>query len=164
MIKTFLCLGALIISYCSFSQVDFTGSWALISKQHISGPKYGNALPTKMKITQAKDSLIFESTNMGADGKETTSRLSIAMNGMQSVSTSAVSKRKYTRWLAWSEDKKTLILTTIFSMPEKENETDFTRVESWSLSADGKELIINKKSIETRFETWEVKGVFERSE
>jgi hypothetical protein len=43
-----------------------------------------------------------------------------------------------------------------------ENEVELTRVDTWNLSADGKQLIFNRKSIETTSENWEAKGVFEK--
>jgi hypothetical protein len=142
------------------AQTNFTGSWSLKEKKHITGPEYGNALPSKLKVEQKTDSVIIESTNMGNEGKETTSRQAIAMNGKTQTINSATSKRKYVRSLAWSADKKSLILTTLFYIPENENEIDFTRIETWTL-ADGN-LSINKKSVETRSETWEVNGIFEK--
>ena len=143
-------------------QTNFSGTWVIKEKQHVTGPEYINAMAKQIKVEQAKDSLIIETVTDGGEGKDVTSRQSYALNGKPSFATSATSKRKYTKTLAWSPDKKVLTITTIFSMPENEEETDLTRVETWTLSADGKHLNVDKKSIETRSETWEVKGAFEK--
>ena len=152
-----------IMSAATFSQqTNFSGTWVIREKQHVTGPEYINAMAKQIKVEQAKDSLIIETVTDGGEGKDVTSRQSYALNGKPSFATSTISKRKYTKTLAWSPDKKVLTITTVFSMPENEKETDLTRVETWTLSADGKHLNVDKKSIETRSETWEVKGAFEK--
>ena len=141
-------------------QPKFDGTWVLKDKVQVAGPEYLNALPTQMYIIQDSDSLIIESITIGADGKDTKSRQAIALNGKPYTRTSLTSKRKYIRNLGWSVDKQSLMLTTVFYVPENENEVDFTRVEIWDIK-DG-QLQVHKKSIEGRSESWEVKSVFER--
>jgi hypothetical protein len=157
----------IIITFCVITthlvaQVNFSGKWTLKEKQHILGPEYANALQQQMTIEQNKDSLIIESISTGADNKETKSRVSVPMNGTKVYSVSPTSGRKITRSLSWSADKKMLTITTPIAQQGNENEVELTRVDTWKLSADGKQLVINRKSIETSSENWEVKGVFER--
>ena len=158
--KVFLTLLKLLLVAIAFSQTNFSGTWIFKDKQMITGPEYANALPKQIKVDQQRDSILIESISVGGNGNDVTSKQTIAMNGRESAAVSAMNKIKYTKSLAWSSDKKTLTITTIFSMPENENEVDFTRVEIWII-ANGK-LNIDKKSIETRSETWEIKGVFEK--
>ncbi len=134
--------------------------WIQQSKEHVTGPEYGNAVQTQMTVLQNKDSVVINSLNPGADGKDVAGHVSFAINGKPSSISNPTSKRKYTRSLAWSADKKSLITTIVFSMPDNENEVDFTRIETWTLSPDGKQLRLNKKSVETRSETWELNAVF----
>jgi hypothetical protein len=140
------------------AQTSFTGTWELASSEHIAGPEYSNALPKKMTIRQEKDSFYIESTSMGGDGKDVTVEISYAMDGKSVTGTNAASKRKYIRTLEWSADKKSLTLTTVIYIPENDNAEDMTRVEVWTLEEN--KLLVHKKSIETRSETWELKGVF----
>lgn len=157
----FLVIG-LLMSATSFAQTNVTGTWTLQSKEHIAGPEYANALPKQITISQQADSLVIESINIGNEGQDVSSRQAVAMNGQPVTTTSATSKRKYIKSLQWSPDKKGLVLTSIIYLPDNPNVVDLTRVETWSLSPDGKQLNINKKSIETRSESWEDKGVYDK--
>ena len=148
----------ILFSASVIAQAEFSGTWVLNEKQHISGPVYLNAMQTKMKVQQSKDSIFIEYTNASADGKDAVSTQSLALDGKAITRIGATSKRKYIRKLEWSADKNQMIMTTVFYVPENDNEIDFTRIETWSIS-DGK-LMVHKKSIETRSETWEVKGTF----
>lgn len=157
-----LLVTGLLMHAITFAQPPVSGTWALQNKQHVLGPEYANALPKQLTIRQQADSLIIESINIGGNGQEVSSRQAVAMDGKPTTNTGATSKRKYVRSLKWNADKKGLVLTTIFYVPENPSEVDFTRVETWSLSPDGRQLNIQKKSVETRSETWEVKGVYEK--
>lgn len=150
----------LCLANSTFAQINFSGTWDLQNKQHILGPEYSNALASKLTITQQADSLIIETVGVGAEGQEVKSRQSVSMDGKMQVATSAASNRQYAKSLKWSADKKNLVITTIFYMENNPSEVDFTRVETWSLSPDGQQLNIDKRSIETRSETWQVKGVY----
>lgn len=131
------------------AQTNFSGTWKLKETEYVTGPHYSNAMAEQLKVTQKADSLILESG---------TSRSAIAFNGDPTISTSASTKRKSTRSLAWSADKKSLVMTTAISLPDNPNEVDLTRVDTWTMEKGT--LTINRKSIETRSETWEAKGTY----
>ncbi|NCU05439.1 MAG: hypothetical protein GXC73_15825 [Chitinophagaceae bacterium] len=150
----------LTVTVNGFTQTLFTGHWKVKEKNHVGGPEYSNALQEEMMIDIVKDSLIVSSISTGGNGENIRSRISYSLNGSQSVNTSVTSKRKHVRSCLMSADKSMITLTTIFYMPGNENEVDFTRVEIWKMEKG--QLLINKKSIETNNDTWEVKGVFER--
>lgn len=141
---------------------NFSGTWVLKARQPIAGPTYANAVPAKMKVQQRSDSLIIEIPRTGTDGNEIIIRSSLPMNGKPVDFIDSASKRKIVKSLSWSADKSTLTLTAIIYRPENANEIDFTRVETCSLSPDGKDLYMDKKSIETQSETWQVKAEFEK--
>lgn len=141
---------------------NFSGTWVLKARQPIAGPTYANAVPAKMKVQQRSDSLIIESPRTGTDGREIIIRSSLPMNGKPVDFIDSASKRKIVKSLVWSADKRTLTLTAVIYRPENENEIDFTRVESYSLFPNGRSLYLDKKSIETQSETWQVKAEFEK--
>jgi hypothetical protein len=155
--KSFLSFIAVIVAITSFSQTDFSGTWIFKEKRHVSGPQYANELPKQIKVQQTKDSLIIENTSAGNGGVDVTNRIVFAMNGKLTMALSGNSSRK--RKLAWSEDKKSITLTTIF-YKESGDDIDLTRVETWVI--DGSQLKVNKKSIEANSENWETNGVFEK--
>lgn len=143
-------------------QTDFSGTWILVSKQHVSGPEYDNALARQIKVEQSKDSLILEITSLGPVGNDIRRRASYPMNRQHFVYSGQPANRKFDRSLNWSADKKIIMMTTIFYRPENYEEIDFTRIEEWSIS-DGK-LNVQKRSIETRSDNWEVRGFFEKQD
>jgi|GEM_PF-1245050 len=145
----------------AFAQSDLAGTWALQNKQQVSGPDYANALPKQITINKQADSLIIESVNIGAEGKDVTNKQALAINGKSVIGLSP-SQRRLIRSLKWTDDKKGLILTSIYYRLDNPTEIDFTRIEILSLSTDGKQLNIDKKSEETQSETWQVKGVYAR--
>lgn len=155
------CLFSLVFVVNGFAQQQFSGNWKTKTLTHISGPKYGNAIQSSMQVSVSSDSIIIETVTPGGGGKTTTGRQVYSLDGKAFTSTSATSKRKYIKTYALSVDKNTMTLTTVFYVPEKDNEIDFTRVETWTI--ENGQLILNKKSIETRSETWEVKAVFEKA-
>lgn len=157
----FLVIG-LLLHATAFAQNNVSGTWTLQSKQHVLGPEYANALAKQIIINQQTDSLIIETISVGAEGQELSNKQVVALDGKPLTTTSATSGRKLVRSLKWNTDKKGLVLTTVFYVAGNPNEVDFTRVETWSLSPDGKQLNIQKRSVETRSETWEVKGVYEK--
>ena len=84
------------------------------------------------------------------------------MNGKPSSAMDTESNRKIVKSIAWSADKKTATFTTAIYVPGNENEVELTRIDVWTLSPDGKQLTIQRKSVETKSENWEVKGSYEK--
>ncbi len=152
----------LVINGTVLGQTNFSGTWTLQHKQLITGPQYANALPKQLTMRQETDSLIIESVSIGAGGNDATNRQAIALNGQSTTTTNATTNRKLTRSLKWTNDKKAMVLTTVFYRPDNPTEIDFSREETWNLSPDGKQLNIDKRSVETRSETWQVKGTYNK--
>ncbi len=155
-----LALFCISLAPACFSQSIFSGSWLRKQLYPIAGPLYGNAIQAEMHIKFTQDSMIIEMTTPAPGGKTTQSRQVYLLNGKPFNTVSAVSQRKLLKTYAISPDKKSLILTTIFYSPDNDTEEDFRRVETWMM--ENGQLVINKKSIETRGESWEVKGVFDQ--
>jgi hypothetical protein len=145
----------------ALAQSDLSGTWALQNKQHVTGPQYANALPSQITVNNQADSLIIESINVGADGQEVRSKRVLPIDGKSVTATSSINQRTI-KSLKWAADKKGLILTTTFYRLDNPTEIDFTRIETWSLSPDGKQLNIDKRSEETQSETWQTKGVYSK--
>lgn len=148
-----------LVTCYATAQDQFTGTWKLKEKQNVSGPDYMNALPNAITIQPAKDSLVIETVSTDGDNKETTSRIATALNGSAVTYTSPTSGRKVARSLQWSNDKKTLTITSNISKEGDDNEIEITRVDVYTMDAQGN-LNLQRKSIETVYESWEAKGVF----
>ena len=158
--RTLLLMGAAIACAISAKTQDFSGTWVRHSKQYVTGPQYVNAAAKQMTVALKADSIVVTTVSPGENGQDFSFSQAISMNGKPSIIIGKTSKRKFSTTLALSPDKKILTLTTACSTPDNENEVDFTRIETWTLSADGKQLYMDKKSVETKSETWEVKAVF----
>ena len=147
--KTSVLAVAVLLSATAFSQTNFTGTWALKSKDYIEGPKYGNALNEEITVKQGADSI-------------STGKVTVAMSGKPTTTKSVETNRKMVKTIAWSADKKVATFTTAIYAEGSENDVELTRVDTWTLSPDGKQLTIQRKSIETKSENWEVKGTYEK--
>ena len=137
----------------------FEGVWILENKEHVRGPEYINALPTQFIFSNAKDSFVVQFIIVGADGKESRSRVANALDGTETLINTA-DHRKVKRKIQFTNESNEITITTAFFAPDNENEVDFTRVERLRL-VNG-HLHINKKSVETNSETWEVNGVYKK--
>jgi len=150
------------MSSFTFSQTNFSGIWVLKTKQQLTGPEYLNALPTKIIVTQQKDSIVIESTTIGPDGTEATIKQVIAIDGKPYYSTTQSSRRKYVRTFQWVKSNNSFLIKTVYYLPDNDNEIDFTRLDTWLLKEG--ELMIDRRSVETNSETWETVGIFKRNE
>lgn len=144
-----------------YSQINFSGSWVLVNKENLSGPEYPNALPNGLIITQKIDSFLIESVGNLKESDEI-AKIVLPLNGIMVLISGSTIKRKITKDLDLSNDKRKATIETIFYMPNDYSAIDCKRTETWELSEDGKLLNIYKISEETRRESWKVKGIFER--
>lgn len=157
--KLFAVIAFGIMSCTVAAQTNYSGTWNFKEKQSVSGPDYSNALPKQLIVAQNKDSLIVTTVSMGAGGEDMSHRQALPMNG-KTISVKA--GRKFDTHLSWSADKKTLTITTAISKADNADEVELTRVDAWTVSADGKELTFDRKSIETVSENWESKGIYSK--
>lgn len=159
--KLKMLIGLLFAATAVTAQTNFSGTWVQKNKEFISGPKYANAVPEQVKLTPKKDSIAFEVISIAQNNSTDTAHYTLATNGGL-FSDISKSKRKYTKKLQLSADKKTMTVTSIYKSAENDTEVEITRTETWSLSADGKQLTLNRKSDETKSESWEAKGTYEK--
>ncbi len=150
--RIYVAVAAMLIGGSAFAQTNFSGTWKLTSKEHVEGPTYGNAVSEQLSIDQRSDTFYIGSA----------AKTAYAQNGAEIISNDANTKRKSVRSLSWSADKKVLTLKSVIYVPDSATEIDLTRVTTYSLSADGKTLNLDRQSIETRSENWRVKAVYEK--
>ena len=146
----------LLYTISAIGQSNLSGTWGQQKIQHISGPNYQNAIPAFITISFTSDSLFVQTKGRNTNAEPFV--FSVPING-QSVTTE-YGRKKRTRTFVWKPEKNGFILTTLFFRTEDLNQIDFTRVEKFQLSNDGRELTLEKKSIETRSEDWHTNAVF----
>lgn len=152
-------VAGILLHATATAQDNLSGTWMLQNRQHIAGPQYANSLPKQVVILQQADSLIIETINIDGGGKDVTNRQAVPMDGKPVTINKT---RKLVKSLKWANDKKGFVLTTVYYRTDDPSAVDFTREESWNLSKNGKQLNIDKKSIETKSEDWQVKGTYEK--
>lgn len=158
--KLKMLIGFLFAGTAVTAQTNFSGTWAQKNKEFISGPQYANAVPEQIKLTPKKDSLTFEVINVAQNNSFDTTYYTLSTKG-GTFSGISKNKRKYTKKLTLSADKKTIIIVSVYKTPESDTEVEYTRTETFSLSDDGK-LTINRKSDEKGDKSWEAKGTYEK--
>lgn len=160
-LSAFLFGAGLLINISSFAQENLSGTWVLENKQLIAGPNYANSLGKQITITIQNDSIIFESINVDGTRNEIINRYSLPVNGQPL--TSNKNNKKVIQTFQWNPDKMTgFVINRVYYHEKSSEEIDFTRIETWSFSPDGKQLIVDKKSVETRSQDWQVKGIFKK--
>lgn len=158
--KLKMLIGLLFAGTAITAQTNFSGTWKQKNKEFISGQQYANAVPEQVKLTPKKDSISFEVISIAQNGFDTV-HYTLATNGGL-LSDITKNKRKYTKKLGLSADKKTITIESVYKAPGSDTEVEFTRAETFSLSADGKQLTINRKSNEKEDKSWEAKGTYEK--
>jgi len=142
----FLSIAALLLFFLHSADTyagdiaDFSGEWALNEeKSEIGESRFG---PSKtLKVTQAENSLVVESTRMGRNGEQRNIKDEYSLDGMEKITESERGTTKYTA--SWSEDKKTLTLNSHRKMTRGDQTFEITTEETWELSPDGRTLTIN---------------------
>lgn len=150
-----LVLSLMIFTYKGQAQTNFSATWNIREKTHISGPEYANAAPAAFTVEQGRDSIIIIYP-------ENNTRISFSQNGKPSTSTGTQSGRKVIRNLKWSDDKKSVTFTSDIYSTGNENKIELTRIDNWKLSDDGKQLIFHRRSVETITESWEVSALYDK--
>ncbi|MEP7374560.1 MAG: hypothetical protein ABI675_14295 [Chitinophagaceae bacterium] len=138
-------------------KANFSGTWSEPELEMISGKQYSNAVPKEITVTQTKDSIKIERTEID-DSKITET---IALNGKTTSRMGRTSKRTIRTTATLTNNGNTLTLVTIFSYADKPDEAEYKNTEVWELSADGM-LIIEKTSDATVTDDWTIKAIYNK--
>ena len=129
---------------------DFSGEWTLNEDESEMGEsRFG---PSKtLKITQAENSLVIESTRVGRDGETRKIKDEYTLDGEEKLTEN---ERGTTKTIAsWSEDSKTLSLKSHRKMTRDDQIFEITTEENWELSDEGSTLTINTSRSSPRGES-----------
>lgn len=148
-------LSLIIFNTNAHAQSKFDGSYKFKEREHVKGPEYGNGVPTSIAIRHLKDSTVITYGEMDKDNQENKNSITFANNGKPVESTGKTSGRKVIRYLNWSSDKKSFTTTSAIYKAGNANEIELTRIDVYKLSADGKQLLFNRRSVEMITESWE---------
>ena len=141
-----------IVTFFSFSmetlagekKSDFSGQWTLNREK--SEPQEGgqSMAAQRLTVTQEGNNLSIERLAVGRSGEESKTTEKLTLDGKEYENVMLENPRKTSA--NWSEDSKSLTITTLISFWSGGNENIATIVEFWELSEDGKSLSIESSS------------------
>ncbi|MDZ7371021.1 MAG: hypothetical protein ONB12_07625 [candidate division KSB1 bacterium] len=143
--KAFVLVSILSLALFAAS-VNFSGSWELDRNksdlpdmgQGPGGRGFGGFVAPKMKVTQEANALTIERTMVGFDGNERTITTNTTLDGK--VTKTSNERGESEVKAEWKD--KALVIDTLRKFQGQMGSFESKRVETWTLSADGKELTI----------------------
>lgn len=140
-----------VFSFSSFagSNTSFGGEWALNkNKGNISQARF---VSEKLNIVQTDNELSVDriGTNQNGDAIKVTEKYTL--DGKESVNKGSNNREKKSV-VKWSEDGKSIIITSISVFERDGNTMEIKSVEIWKLSDEGNSLIIDSSSTSPRGE------------
>lgn len=140
-----LALGAAVV--VAAAKADFSGMWALDAARSESVPAGMEQLLT---VTQTGDTLVVVLKIKPAQGPERTINYTYEINGKETEFTAdgpGGSTSKAKRTAAWSADGNSIEVKEEIPVQTPEGPDAVYATRKWTLSADGKDLIIEQKQI-----------------
>jgi len=155
----------LLMSSKGSAQTTFSGKWTLKQRASLAGPDYANAAPKALTVSETKDSITIERENIDGNGQKSKTSETVSKDGNPNIITT-FSKRQKTITIAYSKSEKTFKESANLSQPTDKNKADYSYSENWSVSDDGKQLIVikNFESSKNTFDKWSIKAEYEKLE
>ncbi len=124
-----------------FYQADFSGTWKLNEAKSERGQFGGRGMATKLVVDQKPDAITLSKTAPSMQGGEATTSETLMFSGKESeITVFGAAKKKST--LKWSADGNTMMVNYSIAFERDGQSNEFKGVETWSLSADGKSLVV----------------------
>ncbi|MFC2099050.1 hypothetical protein ACFLSP_04815 [Bacteroidota bacterium] len=128
-------------------KVDFSGEWILNeSKSELGEGRF--RLSSELTVKQEGNTLTIERTVTGRGGETRTTSETLTMDGKENVSESE--NRSSTTTVKWSDDSKSLTITSDLVMSRQGETFKVKRTEIWTMDKDGKILTIKSSSSSSR--------------
>jgi hypothetical protein len=140
---------------------DFSGTWTRNEEKSVFGEFGGGMVPLKLTVAQTADSLSIERLTRRPTGEERTILDKLTLDGKEC--TFGPPDRPRTASAKWSEDAKSLVISTKRIFERDGNRMEFTSVETWKLSDDGKTLTLDITSQSPRGDN-KVTAVFDKTQ
>ena len=128
-------------------KVDFSGGWILNeSKSELGEGRF--RLSTQLTVKQEGNTLMIERISPGRDGQIRTTSETLTMDGKENVNENE--DRSSTTTVTWSDDAKSMTLTSDLAMSRQGETFKIKRTEIWTTNEDGKILTIRSTSSSSR--------------
>jgi len=158
-------LPALLLSFMMMpDKAKFEGNWKLNESKSELGDFGGRFAAKKIKVEQKSDAITIAKTTPGFnDGADVTRTETLTFDGKATESTNTggfgTSKRKAT--IKWSADEKSFVIAYTLAFEGQDGPIEITGTETWTLSADGKNLTSDTHSTSPQGE-FTVKAVYDK--
>ncbi|MES1218426.1 MAG: hypothetical protein ABUT20_23165 [Bacteroidota bacterium] len=135
---------AFLLSFSVFSNLSFSGDWALNESKSDLG-QFPNFVPRKIKVDQKDDGITITKTSQGFNGEDVIQTETLTFDGKEIESTIfGSSKRKASE--KWSDDGQTLTITFSLALDFNGQITEVTGKEVWTQSDAGKTFTLQSNS------------------
>jgi hypothetical protein len=129
---------------------DFSGAWTLNETKSALGEGGGRMIPIRVTVVQTADTLSIERLSRRPSGEERTVSEKLSFDGKECLS--GAPERPRTSSAKWSEDGKSLVVSSKTVFERDGNQMEITSVETWKRSDDGKTLTLDIVSQSPRSE------------
>jgi hypothetical protein len=142
---------SLLVSVLTFAQgtPNFSGTWAYNESKSNLGEGGFRMISQTLTITQTDKSFSIERSFTGQDGTERKSTETYTLDGKESVNPVFNTSKKSIA--NWSDDKKSLTVSSVMVFEMNGEKNEFKTVEIYKLDTD-KTLSINSQSTSSRGE------------
>jgi hypothetical protein len=150
----------ILLSFIAAVNADLSGTWVLNPSKSDFGDSPIFVLPKRLEITNNKAILRIHYgsvTNAGAD-----TAFTVPFLPGEPLKTVTADQRTRHYQIAWAENGRQLQIEYSSSFSSKPNVEEYHTIEHYRLSADGKELILDKQVKVYDGETYAVKGVYDK--
>jgi hypothetical protein len=135
---------------------DFSGKWVLnVTKSEFGDiPLY--AAVKQFDIKQNNDSIFIKKITIDENNHEKETTENISFNSQPSIQI-LDNKRTKKSAAQWSSNGQVLTIANNYSLPGEPEKIDYSFLQTWSLTEDGKELNVNLKS-----PTYSIKAIYDK--
>jgi hypothetical protein len=155
--RIFLSLTTIIFFLSTFvlfageGKVNFSGTWNFNEEKSEMGEGGRFMRATKLVITQKDNDMTLERHATGRNGEEVTMTDKLTLDGKECENPAFRDNIKKST-VTWSEDGKNLTINATIEFNWEGNKSEFTSVEVYKLSDDGKTLTIEYSGTSPRGE------------
>jgi hypothetical protein len=151
LIKTLALALFMGLNLSAFSQTsDFSGTWNLNEEKSKMGESPSRMAPVKIVINHKGNHLSLETTRVKPDGEKITSVEKYTLDGAACENNTENRMKKSTALLV--DSVKTINIKSQSEWTRNGNKINFSLEEVFTLSKDGKTLVVDTKSSSTRGE------------
>ncbi len=143
-------------------KTDFTGTWKFNeSRSELAEGRFRGAA-SQLTVSQNENELMIEKRYIRSSGEEFSSTEKLSLDGNECINIVFGDNEKKST-ATWAEEKKRLTINSIMEFEREGEPFTITITEAWSLSDDGKSLIIDYTSVSPRGER-KNKFVYDKAE